>query len=95
MKPTPIHQKDFNEILEKTTRFWDGLRGLSRNQFKDSGKSFEEIKYIFVRNDGWKIASDETGYNEAYRLWPDEWEAIYRPYQTGDKITVLPEIFSI
>jgi len=78
-----IGPDQFNERLANVNRYWNNIekRGEAKNQASEELK--EKCRFIFVRDDGWSIAS--AAYYPALQLWPDDWEIIYtlrKPHQT-------------
>lgn len=75
MKCIELTPEKFNAKLNTVVRYWNDIdqRGEADNQASNQIK--DSCKYIFLRDDGWSIASPE--FDSAYQLWPDEWAYCY------------------
>lgn len=75
MKYVKLDPEAFQAKLNTVVRFWNDLeqRGQAHNQASAELKN--SCKYIFLRDDGWSIASPEL--EGARNLWPDEWAYCY------------------
>lgn len=70
-----LDAEQFQAKINTTVRFWnnDTQRGQADNQASQELK--DSCKYIFMRDDGWSIASPD--YEAAFQLWPEDWSYIY------------------
>ena len=75
MKQIILDPEKFEAKLNTVTRFWDedAKEGLADNQAPQELK--DSCTFIFVRDDGWSIASPY--YGPAYRLWQGSWAYCY------------------
>lgn len=87
MQTIELTPEEFSAKLNTVVRFWnqDTQEGEADNQASEDLK--QSCAYIFVRDDGWSIASPY--YEPAYKLWPGDWAYCYEledqgPVEPGD-----------
>lgn len=76
-----ISRKAFDKKLLKVKRIWDGQEGISPNQAFNKGIKMESMDYIFIRDDGWSIATNVDHFITCNELWKKEWVEIYSTYK--------------
>lgn len=77
MESIELEFDDFQEHLQKVVRVWDGQEGLTTKRALQKGIEPVDLKYIFVRNDGWSVACKEQNKDSCQNLYSDSWESIY------------------
>lgn len=75
MKYVKLDPEAFQAKLNTVVRFWNDLEQRGRADNQASQELKDSCTYIFLRDDGWSIASPE--FETAFKLWPEEWSNIY------------------
>lgn len=80
---------------------WDIWLGATRCMINENGEATTPLRaklqglsadYIFVRDDGWTLATPAALVKVAYNLWPDEWVGFLKRGSDGYMDIKLLEI---
>lgn len=78
METQPINDTKFTNLLQSATRFYTKGIGVALNQMSRHQITFDDMDYVFVRNDNWSVACGQSDYHEVHKLWAGDWKAIYK-----------------